>query len=277
MPEKEVEQEEVAQEREYTETEQLAMKKGWQPPEQAIANGLSEEDAVSAETFLHVEPWDKQLKIERQRNNTLSKKLDQIMDRWDKAETQGYERAVAELEARKQAAYDELDVDEVKRIDAELYAQEQERQKLEKERQQRSAEPDPAVLEFIDNNRDWWGTDQAAMQFAGATATALGQSNPNMPTEDVLVEVQKRVNAFRGVTDSTSKKAKVSYVAPPTRGTQSSSKSTYSAHDLSSEARDVYMSMKRYRQDEFGEDYSINDFVKAQLDTGMVDKKELFK
>lgn len=252
----------------YTEQEQEALSKGWLPPDKAEEKGVAKGDIVSAEAFLHAEKWDKQLKIEKQRNQALAQKLDRIMSRWDKAESKGYERALEELKAQRDAAYDEMDTAAARQIDKQIEETQSEYEQLKQEQQQAqvSQVPKEAVQEFINKNKDWLNVDPAATQFADATYRTL--TAQGVDPETALDETQKRVDAFRGVTPAKSNKEKTSFVAPPSRGKPASGKASYSERDLTPDAQSIYRSMKQYKKDNFNMDYTVNDFIKAHKDVG---------
>lgn len=261
--------------------EEQARAKGWIPPEEAVEKGVNPNDVVDAATYMDREPFIKRIKLLDQRNRTMAQKLDAIINRFDQAETEGYQRAIEELEIQREEAYNELDTQQVRAIDHEIDRQKKALQDTQQRAQQQAQ--DPEALDFVQNNKDWWGKDVAAMQFAVATEAALKNQNPSMALTDVYDEVQRRVDVFRGVDPKTSTTKettpKASFVATPQRGGAASggAKESYGFNDLNNGAKDVYMSMRQYRMDEFGEDYSVDQFIESQIKAGAVDIDELTK
>lgn len=258
--------------------EEEAAKRGWKPPEQAIENGVSPEDAIDAKTFMDREPFIKQIKLLNQRNNTLSQKLDNILDKFNVAETQGYERAIVELQRERDTAYDDLDSKRVREIDNLIDRQKEELNQVRNQQQQQAqADIIPEAADFVRNNQEWWRKDIAATEFAMSAEAALKRQDPNMDFQSLYDEVQRRVDVFRGV-DSAGTNRKTSYVAAPTRASGGGGQDVkYSFNDLTNDAKDVYKSMQQYRKDTFNEDYTVEKFVETQLGTGAVELDELVR
>lgn len=269
--------------------EEKARAQGWLPAEEAIEKGLDPDDAVSAQSYLDRGPVIKQLKMEKQRNRTVAKQLDYLVNELKEAKTQGYEQALAELQMRRNQAYDDLDTSTVRELDDEIERQQHEKdQYLQQVKQHQQQTADPEAIEFVQRNIDWWQREQDTMQYAYTTEAKIKLMHPNKDLEEIYNEVQKEVDAFRiakgrkipeqaPIKEAAPKKQKVSYVAPPQRTSESSGDGSYGFHDLTPGAKDTYMTMKHYYKDEFDREYTVDEFVKNQKECGYSSFDEVIK
>lgn len=256
--------------------EEEASKRGWVPEDEALKKGVDPKDVKDAKTFMAIEPWKKELNKVKAQNRSISQSFNKLMERFDKAELDGYNRALEELKQQRYHAVNEYDTQAVQDIDQRTEQLEKEKKTLEEQQKQNKQQPPaPEVMEFVQKNADWWQKDVAATQFALMAENAIRSQNPNMDIEDILNEVQAKVDVFRGKSTPQQKQEKTSFVAPPQRGNGSPSQDTHSFHDLSSVAKDLYVNLKQVKQDDFGKKYTVDQFIKDQLKAGWATKEEL--
>ncbi len=168
---------------------------------------------VDAEKF--VERGERVIPIQRERNAQLEKRLNeqntqiaemreimaQQLERTRRAEQIGYKRAMRELEAKKADAVRNADPVEVAKIDAEIrdmgpdpvFEQQQQRtQQQPPPRQQQQNQPDPAVVDWVDDN-PWVTQNPAAWDMAVVTLNRVQAERPRASLEEQLQEVKRRV------------------------------------------------------------------------------------
>lgn len=270
-----------------TGVEEQARAQGWLPPEEAVEKGVSPDDTVSAQSYLDRGPLMRQIKLLNQRNRTMAQQFDKLQNKVSEAEVQGYEQAVVDLKAQRDEAFDELDNARVRQLDEQIEQHETQKEELIKDQQQQQTF-DPETMEFVQANQDWWAKEADTMQFAVNAEKNVKLLNPTMDLDEVYASVQGEVDKFRAAKGravtakeeqkAAPKKDKVSYVAPPRRASTSSGEpDSYSFHDLTSGAKDTYMTMKNYYKDEFGKDYSVDDFVTNQKNAGFTQFEDIVK
>jgi hypothetical protein len=254
-----------------------AKEKGWIPPEEAVKRGMDPKEAVDAKTFLDREPFIQRIKLLDQRNRTMAQKVDRMLSKFDEAEMQGYQRAIAELENQKDIANEEMDSKKAREIDAAIHEQTRNLEEAQNRQQQSKMDDFPEAAEFVSRNAAWWQKDMQATQYAAILEQKIMAEQPGIDPTEMYNQIQASVDEFRGVQSETPR-PKASYVAPPTRASGNAGEATsYDFNDLTSEAKDVYMSMRQYRKDEFGDKYTIDQFIKAQTEHGLVSIEELVK
>lgn len=170
-----------------------AKRQGWVPEEEF--NG-PEGKWVDAETFVKK---GKEINALLRKDNEFLKRevaeMKSTMIEFKKfhAETEkrAYERAMADLREQKKEAIAAGDGEKVLQVDDAIEDLKTAR-KEEKAAATPSNQPDPAFLEWADNN-PWFGTDKELTDEANLIGAVVKQQKPHLAGSDFLDEVTKRV------------------------------------------------------------------------------------
>jgi shikimate kinase len=266
---------------ELSNVEQEARKMGWRPPEEAINDGLDPKDAIGAQEYINRGPLMKQIKNQKRQIVTIAQKFDQLLQKFNQAELQGHQRALQELTAQRNAAYDESDLSRVQQAERDMQSHQAQIQTLTERKlqddEQSQATAHPEAHAFMTRNAEWWGKDQSAMQFAAATELRLILQNPELNDTDELYDmVQEEVNNFRNKGKG-APTTKGSYVTPPQRGGVNKSAGEPGYHDLKRDFQDLYDGFKLLYKNTYNQNYTIKQFIDDQLNDPEIEVKDLLK
>jgi len=181
-----------------TEVETLAREMGWAPEDEWRGDPAKH---VDARTFLKTGPEILRTTLRKQdaRLGEMNTTLKGMAKAAKGAEERAYDRAVNDLKSRQEEAVSDADLDEFKRLDAEIDA-------LDKPESQETAEKlasddyakDPNFSLFSENN-SWYGEDYEMSAFADQIAVHVGQKHQGAEFyQELSATVKKKFpDAFR--------------------------------------------------------------------------------
>lgn len=243
-----------------------AMSMGYNPDKESfLAKGGKETDWVDAKTFVDRAPFIKQI-------NTLKSKMDKMCDFVDRleksnheAQAKAYERAYNELKSQMKQATEIGDVNAVEVLTEKVVAAKQ-AMDTAKQTQDDNPEMTKAANEFLKNNRSWWDqktTTSAAMrQFAGSREEKylrMGMSPSEMYAR-IEADMHDEYPEIIGPNKTSPKDNSIS-----PRESSSVLKGTGSLSGLSKEVKDIYYTIKDYREKN-GQKFTPDDFFKMHPD-----------
>lgn len=188
--------EEIEQEKPQVDTDELkARSQGWVPKEDFKGNP---DKWVDAKAFN--DRGEKIMPILRERNHALERKMEEMQSTFKefsefhkKTEERAFQRAMRELQARKEAAVEVADVDTFRQIEREQLEMMQDRQQTSTPKQPQQMESPPAFNEFVARN-EWYNSDPEMRAYADNMGHFIN-STRSVPYETMLLEVEKEVKS----------------------------------------------------------------------------------
>lgn len=204
----ETKQEETQEEKEitYTETEKKAMEQGWTPKDQFKGDSSKWKDA---DTYLEHGELMSKISSSNKKINQLQRGVDDMAKLIKKQTEKLDKKERDELVIQRRAAIAESDIETVEAYD----------KKIKELETPTTVQPgqEPEVMEFINQNSDWFNNmtpDNAAMRaYAIQVESAFEREFPHMSLRDMLAKtremVVKKYPSYFGV-----KKPTVNYKSP---------------------------------------------------------------
>jgi hypothetical protein len=185
--------------------EARAMRMGWVPRDKF--RGRAEKWTTAAE---NVERGERMLPLLQERNRTLdqtvarlqreqeesTQALRSLVERTRKAEKVGYDRAVRELNEKRDDAIKDGDVGKVREIEAAIAEIPKPEPEPPKPDPNATQPPDPSRARIVQRwvaQNGWFNTDLEAKNAAIAALSIIEQQEPDMPLEEQLGLVRDRV------------------------------------------------------------------------------------
>jgi len=238
--EREEEEEEVVEAPQYTEAEEEAIRKGWNP------EGVEGKRNLSAQEFLDREEFYSQIHSLKRENKKLSEDIKNLSTYQKRVRADERKRVMSELKAAKKLALEAEDYDKVVEIDDEIL----------KAREEVDDTPTPtdttviqeeanrAFQEWLPNNK-WYSTDREMREYADRIGAGLFQEDPNRSPSDLFTAVEREVKArYKEKFAPASAKPRASAVEGSSRGKPKNS-STLSEKNLSEEERSIMKTVLR--------------------------------
>lgn len=182
-------------ETEYTEAEQEAIRRGWDPEFEGDEN----KRAISAEEFLDRQKLYDDLKRRGRENKQLRKAVDELKESHRVVAEQAYKRAKRELEKEKRAAYEEGDTSRALEIDREMSELDEDQKKAVTAS---GGEENTAAAEAFETFREdnpWYDKDPELRGYADMIGSGIINMNPQQAQNDpdalfaqVAAEVRRR-------------------------------------------------------------------------------------
>lgn len=246
-----------------------ARRSGWIPQEEYKGNPR---DWVDAEEFNRRGPAFNEVKKLNRQIAALAKTNKDLMGRFHEADIKGYNRALADLQEKYEEAVQMGDRSTAKAAQAAIDDTTAKKTALE---QQNQAGPDPAAIEFVNKNKDWFAlpntpnagdmTKVEMSKFAVMQEHAMKAMHPDWSTEEVYDEVESLVKLKYPKYFNVAKPAPVKLESGSSRGeTTTQGSTTYTTNDLTQDAREVFTAFKKV----YGKEYTLAEFVKEQLACG---------
>lgn len=178
--------EEIEDTSSYSEIEKEAIKKGWNP-----------KGKRDAQTYLEFGEVIDKLMAASEENKKYRETVKIMIDKFQGKEKRAYERAVQELEAKRIAAINEADVDQVYKIEQELNNVRQEIQSLPDVNTEAADHDRKVAEEFAARNKAWYNNDSLEnmrmMQDAQLEDQRLAALYPNLSFAERLQAVEQTI------------------------------------------------------------------------------------
>jgi len=249
--------EEVVEEPEYTEVEQEAISRGWNP------EGVEGKRNLTAEEFLDRQPIYDELHKVRKKLKEQDKKFEALREHEKLVRERMHEEHLKELKAAKRTAMEEFDYDKVEQLDDEMLKAKEDYAKASIEPEVVTESPEDiqeAVNSWVEDN-PWYNENKVMQRFAYGEGQEYKVQNPSASIEEVLKHISKVVKQEFPEKFSNMKRAKPSSVegsATGGRRTPASPKQK-SVKDLPEEAVSVMKTLVRMGTFKTEQDY-VNDY-----------------
>lgn len=218
--------------REYSDVEQKAMERGWDPSFEGDEN----KRAITAEEFLDRQKLYDDLKARGRENKELRNKLDALEQSHKTIAKRTYERAREDLRKEVAQAHDEGDTQTAIQKTEEM-------QKLDREYEEQNQQPDnteavrEAYNEWVKEN-PWYENDSDLKELADDLGQGILQRNPDLGNQPdkFLEEITKKIK--KAAPEKFEKPKRKSSVEGETSG-KGSNKKKYSIKSLPEEDQKV--------------------------------------
>ena len=181
--------EKVPVQSEPSESEVVALEKGWRPKEEYEGDPKK---WVDADEFLRRgELFDKIDVMGRELRET-KKTLRMLQQHHDTVRETEFQRAIQELKLEKKQAYEEGDHEKVVELDDKLLDIRVEQKNEALQARQQSNQPDPRFVSWVNKNQ-WYAKDEELRTFSDEVGVAHARSHPDKDPDEVLKYVEERV------------------------------------------------------------------------------------
>ena len=231
------------QEVEYTETEQEAMSIGWNP------DGAEGKPNLSAEEFIARKPlydsmhdMKRQIKKMEEKNTSFQTHHLEVLRRLNESKEQ-------ELQAAKNAALDDMDIDAVKRVDKQLDDHRASAKKDEAaliDESVAKSNPSQAAFDAWVKDNNWYFTDPVMAGYANDMATQIGNSGMYNADnyDEFYTAVEKEVRTkYKDRFQNDRRQAPSAVEGDTSRGKQGRGKATKTIRDLDPETQGLVRNM----------------------------------
>jgi len=181
-------------EKEIPAIEVKAREMGWRPKEEFHGN---EDDFVDAKEFVQRQPLFEKIETQSRQLKNVQKTLDALKEHHTKVREAEYKRALAALEAQKEAAINEANGTQAVAVERQIKQVEREFEQIQREHVAETPANDPQEFVSWKAKNAWYEQDEAMRVFADAYGTKLAKEKGMSPSE-VLTEVTKKVRAEFG-------------------------------------------------------------------------------
>jgi len=190
-------QAEAPQSAEPSPVETSARELGWVPKEEYEGD---ETRWLDAGEFVRRQPLFEKIEKQNRELKEIKRTVAQFAQHHAKVRETEYQRAIANLEAQKVAAFEDGDAKQVVKIDSELRVVEKAKDQFVAEQTgqaQREAQSVHPEFEAWTNRNPWYTSDRAMRAYADALGTDIAQrgrpDGSNLTPEEVLKQVEKKV------------------------------------------------------------------------------------
>ena len=220
---------------EYTEEEIEAMAEGWQP------DGKDKDgNSLSAQEYLARRPLFRRIKNLNEKIESLTNTVESLQEHNKISSERAIaerKRLIEELKAAKKEAYNDMDIDEAKRIDEKLEALTEEEPPAVEQPKYTKAQWDEKYQEFVDKNS--WYKDNAGL---AAAANDFGrefiQHNPQASPDALYKHVEEKIK--ENFPDSFSTRRRSTAVSTNNTRTKPKAKTTkHTFNDIPEEHRQM--------------------------------------
>jgi hypothetical protein len=174
---------------EHSESEVVALEKGWRPKEEYEGDPKK---WVDADEFLRRgELFDKIDLMGRELRET-KKTLRMLQSHHESVRETEFQRALQELKLEKKQAYEEGDHEKVIELDDKLLDLRMEQKEEATAARQQPMEPDPRFVACVTRNK-WYSSDAELRAFGDEVGVSHAKANPDKSPEEVLKYVEERV------------------------------------------------------------------------------------
>lgn len=242
---------------EYTEKQQEAMSKGWNPDkETVIASG---KDWVDAEEFLAREPFFKEIHGLKKQIKTQSKQFEALQEHLAAIRASRAEDKISSLQEKKKSAVEVGDVEAVSAIDKEI-----DKVRDEKTKAAAPATQGNAAFEAFQEENSWYGEDKDMTEYAEFIGERMAKSGKYKTYEELYADIAKKVvERFPGEKESKREASPVEGGNSRSATAKAGSKKKYSAKDVPEEYRAIMKRLTSGPTKIMTEDQYIEDLVKA--------------
>ena len=218
----------------YSEAEQEAIDKGWNP------EGVTGKRNLSAEEFLDRESFFDEIHKLKREVRSQKQMVDALQQHNTTISEKAYEKAIKDLKSQKVQAADNEDLGAIIQIDEKIEELRDAREQGKASTQTESATPytpqdwGNAYEDFVDKN-SWYKTDRKRQVFADSIGTTYAQANPTASPDEVYSYVIKEVTKeFKEAAP-----AKPAAVAPAGRSGGKASAKKYKLSDIPEGDREI--------------------------------------
>lgn len=175
------------------EVEVRAREQGWVSKDEWVASGREAADWRPASVFVDRGELLGKIKSQSSRMRELEGMLNYLADQNRKLYEAGYQKALDDLTARRDAAIQEQDMAAVRALDKEIRAHEKALEEARKPAPKPSAQAATQLFDEWVSRNSWYQKDEALQNWANGTAIKLKTKQPNVTEEEVYEFLEKEV------------------------------------------------------------------------------------
>jgi len=249
-----------------------AYKKGWRPKEQFRG---SEEDFRGPKEFLEKKQFIDSLSESSRAVRQLKDHVEFLTNLTKKQQEQMHEDRINFYKNQKKAAIEISSIPDVEKFDAEIAKEEEAIRVLKEDKLktnqlvEETQKYSPAVSDFGDRNKDWFGRDRQMTKYAVDLESYLSQSKPDWTEEKRLKYVEKAVrDQFSGKFENKNRDraSSVNIKNGENRSSSLSKTSKITMNDVPYEMRSIIIDMSKTSN------MNVDAYLQQLVKTGVIKK-----